>query len=477
MRITPIINQTVPYTYDQGRDFLKAEEIVRDKNIPFIGPTTGIQGVYHGAWWYYFLLVPYLLTSGWPKGFYYALFFLNTTANILFFIFLYRVFGYLPSLIFFMIVSISPYFIRNAFFVSNDMMAPIFVMLLMFSIYKIFESKEKKYLILTGLSLGFIFESEVAFGIFLIPVSILTLLIYKRDIVSKKILFFITGLILPMVPRLLFELKNGFMQSKALVLTFFQKKEAHPLLFGAVAEERFRTFVEYWNDLFFERNKTLSFTILAFVIIALFVLKKLKVEPVKRKFAYFFLTIIGILFIVSLFYRGNFFWGYYFQGAQYFYLILLIISVYGAVKLKKTLFLAYFLGFILFALNLVTVYRNFYNRKTSFLGLRADSEIVNYIYSNNVSRDFCLKIYTPPVFPFTYRYLIDYKNRNLKVKIPSDSFVNNKCWYIIDYDDYKERVSDWRKNNIPEKAKLIKMVNFENGTNVELWGIFDPNVP
>lgn len=39
-RLIPIINQTVPYTYDQGRDFLKAEQIIRGKNLTFIGPTT-----------------------------------------------------------------------------------------------------------------------------------------------------------------------------------------------------------------------------------------------------------------------------------------------------------------------------------------------------------------------------------------------------------------------------------------------------
>ena len=31
LRLTPIVNKTVPYTYDQGRDFLKAEEIIQSK--------------------------------------------------------------------------------------------------------------------------------------------------------------------------------------------------------------------------------------------------------------------------------------------------------------------------------------------------------------------------------------------------------------------------------------------------------------
>jgi hypothetical protein len=59
-RLKPIYLQNIPYTYDQGRDFLKAQEIVLYKNPTFIGPTTGIMGIYHGAWWYYLLSFAFL---------------------------------------------------------------------------------------------------------------------------------------------------------------------------------------------------------------------------------------------------------------------------------------------------------------------------------------------------------------------------------------------------------------------------------
>ena len=71
VRITPIYQQTYPYTFDQGRDFLKVEEIIRYKNLTLLGPTTGAMGVYHGVQWYYFLAIPYLLFNGAPQGFIY----------------------------------------------------------------------------------------------------------------------------------------------------------------------------------------------------------------------------------------------------------------------------------------------------------------------------------------------------------------------------------------------------------------------
>ena len=60
-RIGSVIYKTVGYTYDQGRDFLKVSEIILQKNITFIGPTTGIEGLFHGAWYYYILTIPFII--------------------------------------------------------------------------------------------------------------------------------------------------------------------------------------------------------------------------------------------------------------------------------------------------------------------------------------------------------------------------------------------------------------------------------
>jgi len=99
-RLKPILNQTVPYTFDQGRDFLKAEEMIRDKNPTFIGPTTGIPGIFHGAWWYYLLAFPYIFFHGDPVGFYHFIFLLSFLPTILFFIFLMKRFSLLTAIFF-----------------------------------------------------------------------------------------------------------------------------------------------------------------------------------------------------------------------------------------------------------------------------------------------------------------------------------------------------------------------------------------
>ena len=119
-RLKPIYFQTVGYTYDQGRDFLKAAEIIRDRNITFIGPTTGIQGLFHGAWYYYLLVIPFLLFGGAPIGYYYFNFIVHLTSLLVFMFFLKKWFGSAISLLIGSIIAASPYFIFTSIFVGNN---------------------------------------------------------------------------------------------------------------------------------------------------------------------------------------------------------------------------------------------------------------------------------------------------------------------------------------------------------------------
>lgn len=469
LRLSPIINKTVPYTYDQGRDFLKAEEIIRDKNLTFLGPTTGMAGVNHGAWWYYFLSVFYLIFNGLPIGFYLGLFFISSLSIVLFYFFLKKEFGLLPAFFYLITVSMSPYFMKNSFYVSNDMLTPMFVLLFIYSSYKLFEKKESKYLLLTGLSLGFILETELAFGIFLIPVIIISLIIFQQLNDIKKFILVGLGLFTPIIPRLLFELRNNFIQTKALLFNLTAKKDAHPLLFKAVLEERTRTFTQYWRDIFFNSSQILSLIIVSFVIYFYIFHRKTINSSSKKIFVYFLFLIICLLFILSLFYQGNFFYGYYFQGLQYLFLLIIITALYGSLKNNKTKFYAYLLTAIFVILNIISIFRDINNQKNiPLIGLRADEQIVSYFIKNTGNNDFCLRIYTPPVIPYTYKYLLSYYSHRGEIKYPGEDYKNNRCYYLIDKDPYKFRVDKWEKENKPNDAIVEIIKEFENGTILKL---------
>lgn len=470
LRITPIINETIPYTYDQGRDFLKAEEIIRDKNITFIGPTTGIQGVHHGAWWYYILALFYLIFNGWPIGFYYGLFILSTIAIILFYFFVKRKFGWKSSLLFLLIITTGDFFVRLAFFTSNNTLSPLFVLLLIYSIYQFFKTESNKYLFLISFSLGFIFEFEVAFGIFMIISFLITSLFFKslrnNYLNFKKLPFFVSGFIIPLIPRLLFEVKNNFIQTKAFINFYIHPTSTNQQSFLSTLIERAQIFFRYYFQLIPKEN--IYFGILLFLFFIYLLIKSIKkIKQNEKKPILFFSLLILVIFLVSLLSRNNFFWDYYLDGVQFIilFILILIFNLNNQLKLAKDILLGVFL------LTVLISFKGLSNKNIPLVGLRADNKIVSYFVENSRNKYFCLRIYTPPVIPYTYYYLFSYYARHQKIKYPRQEFTNNQCYFIFDKEPYQFRVDKWREENIPKEAKLTTVQKIENGTTIESWSL------
>jgi len=247
-RLPTLLQKSFPYTYDQGRDFLKVEEIVRYKNPTFIGPTTGIMGLYHGAWWYYYLAIPYILTDGSPTAFAAWVFLTQLISTLAFAYFLKKEFGNLAAVTFFALVAFSPYFANMSSFVINSGFTFPFILLLLYSLYNLFKTKRTKFYFLTFLSAGFIWEAEYAFGVFLLPSLALTLVLIvklKALLKKKNLIFSFFGLLIPLLPRIAFEIKNNFIQTKTLLNFLFKPK----LLFISFKEKLFQ-FKDFYLSIF-----------------------------------------------------------------------------------------------------------------------------------------------------------------------------------------------------------------------------------
>lgn len=474
-RLKPIFFEAVPYTYDQGRDFLKAQEIVLYNNLTFIGPTTGIMGVYHGAWWYYFLSSVFFIFNGWPTGFYLGIFSLMFASTLLFFFFMKREFGFTYALLFLLITSVSSYFIGISFFPGNNILVPPLILMFLFALYKFFKTDKLKFLFLLALSLGFIFEAEVSFGMFLIPSFLLIALFFKEFRKTaksiKKLSYFLLGIMLPFLPRIFFEMKNNFNQIKAIAgFIGNPSNEAGIKSLREVFFERLGLFSRYITEIFYGSNGWLAIMAIMVILACVAItIKRKKATAVNRTII--FLTVLFLtIFTVTLFYRNNFFWVNYLEGIHYVFLFVLILSLLELRKYKPFRYLA--LGIIALYL-----FINFYvftkeitsNKKVPFEGLHADVTTTGYLVKENPDKNWCLRIYTPPIVPYTYNYLINYYSRKNYIKQPSENFTENKCWYIIDKDSFDFRVEEWRKNNIPENAKLKKTKIMGNETKIELW--------
>ncbi len=448
--------------------------MIRDKNPTFIGPTTGIPGIFHGAWWYYLLAFPYIFFHGDPVGFYHFIFLLSFLPTILFFIFLMKRFSLLTAIFFLVSVTTSSYFISTSIFPISSVLTLPFILLLLYATYEFFRTKKVKYQFLIFLSLGFIFEAEVPFGLFLIPAYLITIFMtreFRNFVLSKKnLIYSLVGLLIPLIPRLLFEFKNNFSQTKT-ILSFLTSPQYHnPKLFRDVFFDRINYFWGYCKSIFF--NGDIKVNLIILILLSLGILFSYKsLAKVNKRYLRFTGFLIVPLFGLSLFYKDNF-WANYFEGLSYFFLILLLISFNASAKYKNKLIkiIPIFILMMMFSITIKNLYTDFTNKKApSTGGLKEHIQALNHIFSENKQKELCVKVYTPPVIPFTYNYLFNYYTSKKGYPYPVSDYTDNTCWYIIERDDYAFRVEQWRKSNIPISASLKSKKIISKNVAIELW--------
>lgn len=460
-RLLPISTQTVPYTYDQGRDFIEARDIIVNKDITLIGPTTGAEGVFHGAWWYYFLAIPFLFTGGVPIAFYYFIALTALAVGLGFYYFLHKEFSPLLGLVFFAFVSTSPYFIRTSIFAISSIMTLPFILLFMVSLYAYLKTEKLLYLGIFGFSIGMIFEGEVAFGVFMLPAVIATIVLLKQTKTffgsSQKVGAIVGGGVAAMILRITFELKNNFLQTKNL-LGFQDTPGTNPLPLSKVIEERFDLFVGYYKQIYMNDFQILGFILLAIAIFGLWKGYK-KLNNHQKVYARFLPVLVISLYTVSLVYTKNFFWHYYFEGIQYLMLGVVIVGLYAASKvspkqMEKLLIAVLLVVAITGGYKAYTMSQEPPNTKVE--GLIMQKNAVEYIVDKVNGEEFCLQMYTPPVATYTYDYLLDYYARTADFTYPRTEYRNNECWYFIESDNVEERRQTWIDKHIPSNAELVE---------------------
>ncbi len=472
-RLKPIYSQTVGYTFDQGRDFLKAAEVILYGKPTFIGPTTGIMGIFHGAWWYYLLTIPFVLFRGSPIGFYYFNFFIQLGAFFLLAIFLKKYFDLFTAYIISLLVAVSPYFISTSIFLGNNVIVLPFLLLFLIVNFLIIEKKIKKkertFAFLLGLFLGFIAEFEFAFGLLLIPTYFILLLgfppIRTYIFKSKRWAIYLIGLLIPFLPRIFFELRHGFLQTKTLLSFLLHPKLFTPKPYADVFKDRQNLFVGYFKGIF--THDPVAITILIAVIFCLsFTLYKKSL--VYKNFLYFLFLLLGLLFVFSTLYKDTF-WVNYYEGIQYIFLLITAVSLAKTKSFKYLTLIKSLLIIVIIFFASQSLIKEL-KSKPNFVGLplRNQLNVVLYVQSQekNLAK-YCVKIYTPPVIPYTYNYLFLSRKLSSNIATPDDNWVHNRCWFIIETDDYKKRQTDWIKANIPQAAKVLtsKMLN---GVTIEL---------
>jgi len=245
IRLSQTGNYQFPLTFDQSRDLLEIRPAGTFKDIPVIGPTTSINGLFLGPGYYYFNLPAFWLGGGDPQ----VLIWWNIgwflIAGAAIFWFFYKRDKYLGLTISTIYLFAPQLYDTTRYFWNAHAM--IYVMVFYWLAWWWFvESPNWKKAVTLGLIAGMSMHFEAAMGIVVVLFSIATVITTRNWRIGGM---FLAGLIPCFLPQIAVELMKGFAMTKLLLsggqgmlgdkLTLAQTFGSHINIFGKYFEGQF----------------------------------------------------------------------------------------------------------------------------------------------------------------------------------------------------------------------------------------------
>lgn len=430
-KLAIILPNTIPFSFDHGKDSLAILHMIKTFSPKLIGPWTSIPGLYFGPGWYYLLAPFYIIGNGNPVFAVLAMIILNLATIWI----AYKYFGKLEAFI----LTTAPIWT----IISRSAWNPFPMPFLMFVILTVLKNKEFKkeslFLIWFCVSLSFHFSSAYSvFYLIIIPIIIIYRIIkYKYKLSFKLIIYSVFGFLLPFVFQLLFELKHNFIETKS-ILNYISLNESDPLktpfiqiIKSSLGEFKLAIFPEIIN--YPVLNKIVYLYCLFILVLGI-------IYSIKKKVKFDWEYLLFILIPIIGFFKLHF-------NLWYVYAMLPVVLIFFSKILNSLskVFLYTFLS-LLFLTPIFNLYHYHYSTKESILHSRQALPIkevaIERIRQLSEGKSFSSYHYVPDIYDFSYQYLYFWKAFSKGWKLP----------YEFSYEPGKN-------DYIPEKAELMKKVN------------------
>lgn len=401
------------FYYDQGRDGLVIWDLWHKGKMFLIGPTTGIEGIFRGPYYYYLIAPFYLLGKGNPVFPSVFLSFTSVLGILLLYTLGKKVFGKEAGIFAVILASFSYKMIMASRWLSNPTPMLLLSVLFLWFLLKGLEKKSWAWpgmFFLFGLSL-FHFGSagEVYYIIAILFVLVKTILkdgfgkkssINFRVLLYSAIAFFIT--ILPLV---IFDLKHGFILSGN-IIDFLSVKKSFSIPDARFIQDKLEFFVEVFGGKLFvgiyEQEKLILLFLSA--LFFFFLSRMLKNKYFGILLFLFICPVVGLMF-----FKGNFgnVYDYYLTGYYLIFILLVgcILASLWKTKIGKVLV---FLFLFFFLNNNVKWTRSFLVDKVEdelSVAFKNQKEAIRWVYQDASDNKFNVDVYVPPVISYSYNYL------------------------------------------------------------------------
>lgn len=442
IKVIAVYGNNFAFTMDQGRDLVDVRQMVVTRIPKLIGPTTSINGVYLGPFYYYFITVPFVLSGGNPAAIvYWQIFWFQLATVILWWVI--RKKDSILADITGILLLLSPVGFYTARFFWNANAMPIFTILFFASLLYTLWHKSYWSLLILGLVGGLSLQIEAAFGILFFPFCLIFLLIKKFSV--KDLLKISAAFLVTLIPQAFFELRHGFLMTKTLLAGLSGASDilGEKLSFAAKIIQRKAVFMGILQDTNHVPFEILKIILTFSLILGVYYLFKSK-SKVSREILSESLFFIFLSFIFYLIFPQQV-KSWYVSGLAVpviIYFSVVLANFFDENLLGKLVVWTFilFTFFHVYLAHSEYLYRNALKSGNDPSGLSNQLKAIDWVYAQADGKGFRIYSYLPSVYDFPYQYLFWWYGTKIYGYQPADiAYLPGQPEYI------KNSVSFWTK--------------------------------
>lgn len=434
------LDQLLGFFYDQGRDAKIIWDLWHHGRFFLIGPTTGIEGIFRGPWYYWLIAPWYLLGKGnpvWPAVFLGAI---SALAIWWGYRLAAKIAGVRAGLIFAILASLSYFLILASRWLSNPTPMLLISMFMVQCIFWVTEGKKWAWLGM-GVAYGLAMQFGSAAELFYLPVMLVLVLKQRRRLPWRWLILAALAVGVAFLPQVIFDVRHQGVLSSA-VYRFLVTDNSFKLGFWQTVQVRLPFYAQvFFSKIYPVQNSWWWLGGLALIWGLIQSWKKMD-QRLQLLLILALSPLVGMLF-----FQGNYgnVYDYYFTG---YYLIFLLIAALLWNRLAQTA-----LGkWVLVSLLTVFLWQNL-PLDIGYLVSGVDGPetialanqlgAIDWIYTDMAKQKFNVDVYVPPVIPHAYDYLFLWLGTNKYDQLPEvDQVPLLYTLYEVD-PPHPERLEAW----------------------------------
>lgn len=274
------INELMPFIGDQGWFYISARDMLLDGKIPLVGIASSHPWLHQGPLWTYLLALFLWLFKFDPVAGAYPTIIFGVLSVIGIYFLGKSLFNKRVGLIASFLYAASPLVVFYVRFPYHTSPIPFFVIIFIFSLFKIVTNK-LFYLPIALFALSVLYNFEIA-TVVLLPIltGVVLYKMFKSDLnlTKKHIVLSTISFVIPLIPIILYDVKNGFPQTVKFLAWIFYRLFSFGQNTTIESTQNMLNFLGFnFSKLIFPSNNLVTFGILitfAFWILYYFIKKK-----------------------------------------------------------------------------------------------------------------------------------------------------------------------------------------------------------